>query len=431
VARFRIEEAKVLLYRGQSPQAIQLLSGGWTQEIANRELVVDRLLILALADSRTGNKLQSKASVAEAESLCDGTSQIPGKKGELWLTEGLIAFGEDRPQDAEEFFKKSQVAARTTHDEFLEARSSIGLSIASLQQYHYEDALVQSQIASNIAHRIGAQGTLITAQGNSGWAYYQTGDYARALANFSDAAAGAAKLGMTSDQEHWLITAGVSEAHLGKLNAAREHYARALALARSLKNTSEITYVDDALATLLLHTSDPEAAEKYINEASYLARQNESADDIQSGNLLEAQLLVQRGNLQRAKALLLDVERQTHPFPTTHLEAQHTLAQVCDKTGSQRQAETWFRRTIATYREQRSQLESDEARLPFFANGRDLHMDYVAFLIRNHRTDDALAVIDQGRAETLAEGLAGTSGARRHSGVRARAAGLLFMGLEQ
>ncbi len=32
-------------------------------------------------------------------------------------------------------------------------------------------------------------------------------------------------------------------------------------------------------------------------------------------------------------------------------------------------------------------------------------MDYVAFLIRNHRTDDALAVIDQGRAETLAEGL--------------------------
>ncbi len=32
-------------------------------------------------------------------------------------------------------------------------------------------------------------------------------------------------------------------------------------------------------------------------------------------------------------------------------------------------------------------------------------MDYVAYLIRNHRTDEALNVIDQGRAETLAEGL--------------------------
>jgi len=32
-------------------------------------------------------------------------------------------------------------------------------------------------------------------------------------------------------------------------------------------------------------------------------------------------------------------------------------------------------------------------------------MDYVAFLIRNHRLDEALDVIDQGRAETLADGL--------------------------
>src|SRR5581483_2112687 len=120
----------------------------------SRELVIDRLLILALADSRTGNKLQAKASVAAAKSLCDGTSQIPNKKGELWLTEGLIAFGEDRPQDAEEFFKKSRVAARTTHDKFLEARSLIGLSIASLEQYHYEDALAESQIANDIAQKI-------------------------------------------------------------------------------------------------------------------------------------------------------------------------------------------------------------------------------------------------------------------------------------
>ncbi len=32
-------------------------------------------------------------------------------------------------------------------------------------------------------------------------------------------------------------------------------------------------------------------------------------------------------------------------------------------------------------------------------------MDYVDYLVRNHRTDEALNVIDQGRAETLAEGL--------------------------
>ena len=54
---------------------------------------------------------------------------------------------------------------------------------------------------------------------------------------------------------------------------------------------------------------------------------------------------------------------------------------------------------------QRSELRTDDARLPFSQNGRDLYMDYVAYLVRNHRTDEALDVIDQGRAETLAEGL--------------------------
>lgn len=405
LARFRVEEAKILLYRGHSPEAIQLLSGDWTKKIPSRELVVDRLLILALADSHTGNKRQAKAFVAEAQSLCDGVSQIPSKKGELWLTEGILAFDEDRPQDAEEFFKKSRAVARTTHDQFLEARSSIGLSIASLQRYHYEDALAQSQTASDIAHRIGAQGTLITAQGNSGWAYYQTGDYARALANFSDAAAGAAKLGLTSDEEHWLITAGMSEANLGSLDAARAHYVRALALARSLKNTAEITYVDQALADLLLHTSHPATAEGYITESKYLAKQNDSAVDIETGDLLQAQFLAQRGDLPEAEALLLDVERKTRQFPTTHLEAQHTLAQVCDKAGDQKQAEVWFQRSISTYHSQRSELRTDEARLPFSQNSHDLYMDYIAFLVRNHRTDEAFDVIDQGRAETLAEGL--------------------------
>jgi CHAT domain-containing protein len=114
---------------------------------------------------------------------------------------------------------------------------------------------------------------------------------------------------------------------------------------------------------------------------------------------------VARGDLSQAKALLLDVEQQSRQFPTILVDTQHTLAQVCDKTGDGKQAETWFQRSIATYHSQRSELRTDEARLPFSQNGHDLYMDYIAYLVRNHRTDAALEVIDQGRAETLAEGL--------------------------
>ena len=148
-----------------------------------------------------------------------------------------------------------------------------------------------------------------------------------------------------------------------------------------------------------------ERAQKYIDEARSLARQEGSDFDIQLGNLFEAQLLAQRGDLPNSEALLLDVEKQSQQFPTIRVDAQHTLGQVCDKGGNNKQAENWFQRSIATYSSQRSELRTVDTRLPFSQNGRDLYMDYVAYLIRNHRTDEALNVIDEGRAETLTEGL--------------------------
>jgi CHAT domain-containing protein len=252
---------------------------------------------------------------------------------------------------------------------------------------------------------ISAGQTLEKAQGNAGWAYYETGDYTRALASFNAAAANAASLGSPIDESQWLDNAGMSEARLGNIEAARARYNRALMLAQSLKNISEIAQVDQAIAALLLRTPHPEMAQKYIDDARALAQQGGDAFDTHLGNLLAAQLLAKRGDLVRARTLLLDVERQSQQFPTTRVDAQHTLAQVCDKAGDYRQAERWFQRSIETYHSQRSELRTDDARLPFSQNGHDLYMDYVAYLVRNHRTDEALEVIDQGRAETLAEGL--------------------------
>jgi len=403
--RFRVEEAKICLYRGQNPEAIQLLSGSWTQKITDHDIAVDRLLILALADYRTGNKFQAHESVAKAAALSDSASADTKKVGEVWSTKGILAFEDGRLQDAHELFQQSLKTAQATGNQFLEARTLLDLSAVDLEQNHYEDALTQSQAATDIARRIGAQQVLVIAQGNAGWAYFETGDYARALDSFNGAAASAARIGLTIDQEHWLDTAGMSEARLGNLDAARELYNRALALAQSLKNTSEVGQVDQALASLLLHTHHPEQAKKYVDEAKALAQQAGDAFDIQLGNLLAAQLLAERGNLSQAKALLLNVEQQSRQFPTTRVDAQHTLAQVCDQAGEHRQAERWFQRSIATYHSQRSELRTDDERLPFAQNGHELYMDYVAYLVRNHRTDQALDVIDQGRAETLAEGL--------------------------
>jgi CHAT domain-containing protein len=225
-ARFRVEEAKIRLYRGQSPEAIQLLTDRWTNKIVDRDLIIDRLLILALANSRTGNELKAKTSVAEAEAVCEEAPQNLNKQGEVWSTEGTIDFENGRLQTARKLFQQSLENASTTGNHFLEARSLLGLSAVSLEEYHYQDALAHLHAAGDIANKIGAQQILISAQGNTGWAYYATGDYARALASFNAAAISAAELGAPLDETLWLDTAGMSEAKLGNLDAAREHYRR-------------------------------------------------------------------------------------------------------------------------------------------------------------------------------------------------------------
>jgi CHAT domain-containing protein len=403
--RFLIEEAKIRLYQGQSFDAIELLRDSRTQEAKDHDLGIDRFLILALANSRIGNKLQAKEFLLEAEALCNETPIDTQKKGYVWSTEGIFAYNENRLTEALTLFQQSLEASKATGDRFLEAQTLLNLSAVALHQNHYEDAILQSQAAAEIAQRIGAQQTMEVAQGNIGWAYYATGDYQRALVNFNDATASATSLGSTIDRETWENVAGMTEARIGNLDAAQRHYESALALARSMKNASEVSHVEQPLATLLIHRNRPEDATPYVNEAKRLAQQTGDASDMQFGNLLEAQLLARSGNVAKALTLLLDVEQEAKPFPATRLEAEHTLAQIYEQADDKNHAQIWFQRSIATYHSERSQLQSDDVRLPFFENGRDLYMDYVAYLIRNHRTDEALDVIDQGRAETLAEGL--------------------------
>jgi CHAT domain-containing protein len=401
-ARFRLEAAKIRQVQGQSDEVIQLLNQNWVPDSADPDLTAQRLCLLSLAYARKGDSVQATKTITEADQV---KAVSPSVRAEVFAARARFELQENRLVEASSLFQQSLATARAGGNRFSEASALLNLGVLDLRQNHYEDALEQSDAAARVAKSIGAQVLLVRALGNAGWAYYGTGDYQRALINFNDAEASAASLGSMIDQEIWNNTAGMSEARLGNLDGARKHYESALALARSMKSASEITHVDHSLASLLLHTTHPEESKAYIDEARQLAQRTGDASDIQFGNLLEAQFLVQAGNLPQAITFLLNVERKAKEFPATCLDAQHTLAQAYDKSGDGKHAEIWFQRSIATYRSERSQLQSDDARLPFFENGRGLYMDYVAYLVRNHRTDEALDVIDQGRAETLAEGL--------------------------
>jgi CHAT domain-containing protein len=81
------------------------------------------------------------------------------------------------------------------------------------------------------------------------------------------------------------------------------------------------------------------------------------------------------------------------------------LAHIYSDADRQKDADQWFRRSIETFQHQRSSLTSVDSSLPFLENGADLYANYTEHLISEHRTDEALSVIDESRAKSLADGL--------------------------
>jgi CHAT domain-containing protein/tetratricopeptide (TPR) repeat protein len=406
-ARFRLEEAKILVYQGQCKEAIGLLSADLLRSDSGSRFAAERLIILSLAKARLGDHDGAAKDLAAAADICkmDPAAANSVVGGELLSTEGVVAVNKGNLDEAERLFQQSLAISRATSDKFLETGALINLSAISLRQEHYDDALERADQASSVAQSLGAQQVLEIALGNKGWAYYQIGDFERALTSFKAAAQSAARITSPLDEVVWLNNAGLSEYRLGRLDAAEALYQRSLKLAKSLQDNETAGDADVAIGSLLLRSSRPSAAYPYIEEAIRLEAEQHTDFNQIAPLLLKAQLLTLQGDRETAKAILLDLDQRTRRWHYLRWEAQRSLARLCEQMGDQRAAALWFQRAIATYHAQRSSLRSDDTKLPFFANGRDLYFDYADYLVSRHKENAALALIDQGRAETLAEGL--------------------------
>ena len=406
-ARFQLEEAKILLYQGRSAEAVKLLADPARSLQGAGSYPAERLILLSLSHARLGDTKQASQDLAAARAICNAgpTAPTPRVRAELSLAQGLLALEAERPREAQASFAQGLADARVASDTLLELRALLNLSALNLQQEHFEDAIEEAEEGATLARAAGANQALEKARGNIAWGYYKTGDFERAKTNFEDAAATALHLGATSDLAEWWNNAGLCEYQLGHFAEARAFFMKALSVAKSQHNDERSSDADVALASLLLHDHQLAAAAPYIEEARQLARQRNDTFDELPALLLEARLHAAQGDRATAQATLLDVERRAGAWPSFRWEAQHSLARLSEDAGDPRSAGRWFERSLATFRTQRSSLRSDDAKLPFFSNGRDLYLDYVDYLVARRKEAEALSAIDQARAETLAEGL--------------------------
>jgi CHAT domain-containing protein/Flp pilus assembly protein TadD len=397
---FRIELAKVLIYQGEIGRAQTLVEEPLPAN-STVESEVRRKILLSIAQVLLGRPDDAEKTVQDADLQCGRCAM----HAEVLNTEGIIYINRGRLDDAERVLQAALGEARLNDERFLQTQVLTNLGVVALREYHYEDALARFGNASTLARSLGAKLVLEKAVGNIGNIYFKTGDFLRSLDNYKEAEKQAAELGALKDQTLWLSDAGESEFQIGELDAARSFYERSLQLAQTTQNQNQILILEIDLGYLLLKLNNPDAASRHIHEATRLAalRKNNSAE--LHPMLLEALLLDMQGDKIHATEMLLELDKRAAELPTVQWDAESNLARIYADSGRRADADHWFRQSLNTFQRSRASLSSVDSTLPFLANGNDLYANYSAYLIEQHRLNEALDVIDESRAESLADGL--------------------------
>jgi CHAT domain-containing protein/Tfp pilus assembly protein PilF len=401
IARFRIQHARILVYQGRYQDALVLLRPPLPAGMLDRSLDLTRSALLSIALGRTGDRDHASHVLSDAEKLCPDELACV----EVRLAQGIVDIESAQLDEANHNFEVGLASARAGGDTFLQMQALLNLGVVALRQEHYDDALDRFAAASVLANAIGARVALEKANGNVGWALYKLGDYRRALANSQLAGAQAAALGIPVDQVRWFNDSGLSQYRLGDLQAARSSYERSLQLARSIHNTEETGDALVALASLSLKMGELDDALTRAREAQQIAEGRGNSADALRPSLIEALVIEKQGKVLPAREELIRLQKKSAAKPSLRWEIENALAQLAAQAGDARAADSWFRRAIGTFREQRSSVAGIDLRLPFVENGVGLYLSYMEFLIAENKQEDALRILDESRAETLSEGL--------------------------
>jgi CHAT domain-containing protein len=401
--KFRLLEAEVLTYRGRRPEVVALLNSPGISYPVSGDLAIKRYLLSGVAHATLGQAKQADMELQQAQQLSDaGNSDL---NGELLQSEAAVQLYRDHLAEATDLAGRSLKAARDRRDSFLEAGDLLNLGLISIQTRHYDEALELLNQAAEIARPIQARLILEVALGNLGLAYFHLGDFEKALSFFPEAELEAKNIGTASLQVDWLMDAASSYYKLGNYQEAKTCFEQALNPALALHAPAEIADIETDLAFLLYRQGEFDAAAKHDEQALHAASLSGDKGAELEPLFLQALLTSEQKNGRDAERMMLQVYGRATEDPSLRGQIENALAKLYVGKGQAKRADLWYRKSIRTFEDQRDAVSNEELRLSFFANGDALYHDYADFLIVSKKQEQALQLLDIGRARTLAEGL--------------------------
>ena len=400
-AKFQLLQAETMSRRGMYNDTLRLLAG-FHCDSSQPEEAVRKLAIEADALTRQQQLSDASQRLTQAEKLCKSAAYA--SCGNVLRSRGHLAVRLGQLTAARQYYLESLLFARVHQDRWAEVGALNNLGFAGMQLGRFDEAVDWLNSAHREAVELGSNYWTQLVEGNLGWAYYQLGDDERALELFLDAEKTAAKLGNILLELKWINNAGAVYHDQGDLPRAAQSYRQALNLARQIDSKQDMANMLEDLAQNSVDSGKLDEASAWLDQVTPVVSAG--------GNLLSAHVMLTQGMLaaarrqyQQAESLYRALQNNPASSTMTRLNAGDELAGLFELEGNTKAAEQMYKATLTAFESARAQLKHENSRLPFAATANYIYDDYISLLVKEGKSEEALAVASQSRARTLAQGL--------------------------
>jgi CHAT domain-containing protein len=374
-----------------------------TTRTESKDSLIEILAIRGASHARLHQFAEAEENLARATQMCQLSSEVTC--GDVSRALGVLAVQRGQIDSAKRFFVLSLQFARAHNDHFLEATDLLNLSLTSLREEHFDEAIDWADAAYQASTALGADGVAQGALGNRGWAYYNLGDFEKSLELSLEAEQRASEMGNLTSQLFWITNAGYVYGGSGDLVRAKESYLKSLDLATKIGGKEGIYNALRALALVSVEGGEPEEARKYADRAIAIARTDHNRSDELYPLLVRGMIAARSQDGVEAERIFREVKHDPNANASLAWRAEHALARVYEEEERSDPANREYRTALTTFEAARASLQRNDSKLPFSNNASRIYDDYIHFLVARGKTDDALRWADYSRARTLAEGL--------------------------
>jgi CHAT domain-containing protein len=429
---FRVLKAQVLVSQSDYKATLALLNEDLPPALASTGVAVQKQVFTGMAHASGQQYQKAEKDFEEAERIA--RSLRPNFVCQVLLAKAALQVNEKKFANAETDYKNALLIARQQKLSGAEATALSGLGWLATSQEHYDESIDWNQTALQLSRSLGLKTTTATILGNIAWNYLKLGDFEAALDYFQQSAQESERTGLIGNIAYWFTGIANAQIALHDYESAETVAKQTLERARRINNPQTIAECLNTLAQVNLITGRLEEAENYNREALKPGEDGADHFGVLDSLVLFGRIEAKKRHFAKAQELFRRVLDDPGAEPAVRWGVQARLAELEDAKGLPNNAEQEYRKSIQTFEAARSSISRDELRLSFLAGAIEFYDDYVDFLIRRGRSEDALRAAELSRGQTLEEGLAGgteaAAGANRnvraHELARRLKATLLF-----